>query len=261
MNNSIKSNNSDLARAADPGNFFKPRKVCVPVADAVRWRGNDCLLQRKYDGEFEVRTVQMGGLDITMAGEFMKHKAGGLYTAADHANFAKYGVWMAAFDLLTIGGLDVSSDPLRWRWAQLCALAPYWEPRSGLVLAESGFGGEFVSAVLDTGGEGVVAKPWQMPWNTVMWAAKPLQTFYCMVTGFCGGRQTVKIARIDGDKPHAVDVPSIVPCGTLAMRGLKCDRVRIGSIVKVEALGLTPAGLLREARLCADTATSWLVKY
>ena len=34
-----------------------------------------------------------------------------------------------------------------------------------------------------------------------------------------------------------------------------------GSVLKVEAFGLTAKGKLREARLDADTPTSWLVKY
>jgi hypothetical protein len=46
--------------------------------------------------------------------------------------------------------------------------------------------------------------------------------------------------------------------GKLPLRS-RFDQVRIGSVLKVEAFGLTARGMLREARLDRDTETSWLV--
>jgi hypothetical protein len=37
------------------------------------------------------------------------------------------------------------------------------------------------------------------------------------------------------------------------------DRVRVGSVLKVEAYGLHRSGLLREARLDRDAPDSWMV--
>jgi hypothetical protein len=44
--------------------------------------------------------------------------------------------------------------------------------------------------------------------------------------------------------------------GRVKMGGGKCDQVRIGSIIRVEGLGLTDLGKIREPRACRE----WLVK-
>lgn len=110
--------------------------------------------------------------------------------------------------------------------------------------------GEFLEAVWARGGEGVCAFDWDAPWGEML-ACKRLETFLCAVTGFCGGTQSVNIALAGTGKP----------CGHVALRGGKCDRVRVGSIIKVEGFGLTAAGCIREPRPCKDTAMSWLVKF
>ena len=64
----------------------------------------------------------------------------------------------------------------------------------------------------------------------------------------------MRIGRIEGGTSN-------IECGHVALRGGKCDRVLVGSIVKVEGFGLTAAGMIREPRVCGDTPTSWLVKF
>ena len=76
-----------------------------------------------------------------------------------------------------------------------------------------------------------------------------METFQAVVAGFCGGTQSVEI-EINGQ-----------PAGRVALLGGKCDRVRVGSVLKVEGFGLTPAGRIREPRVCRDTPTSWLVRF
>lgn len=234
----------------------KPTKICVPLAEAMNWRGESHQITRKLDGEFHVYNIELGGLSAVLATERMKYKANGFFTPSDRANFAKFGIYCVAFDVLKVGCLDMRDMPLRARWAQLAALAPHFDDQSGLVLVESGFGGDFVAAAMAAGAEGCCAKSWASQWGEPMTAAKRLQTFYCVVTSLPVGKQSVRIALAVGD-----DYARGEDCGSIALRGLKCDRVRIGSILKVNCMDITPAGMLREARLDDDSEISWLKRY
>lgn len=64
------------------------------------------------------------------------------------------------------------------------------------------------------------------------------------------GRSSVRLCHADGSD-----------AGWIALRGEKFDRVRHGSLLKVEAFGLTAKGLLREARIDKDSPDSWLVRH
>ena len=64
----------------------------------------------------------------------------------------------------------------------------------------------------------------------------------------------------DGEQTSDFRLPTS-DFGSVPLLGGKCDRVRVGSIIKVEGFGLTAGGKIREPRVCRDTATSWLVKY
>ena len=236
----------------------------VPESEAVRWRAGARLFQRKYDGEFLVRNVKCGMRNVLLAGERVRAKSGGFLTASDRALLARAGAFFAVFDLLAMDGQDVSGEPIRLRWRELCALAGELENiEHPIVLAESGGGGEFVEAVLAAGGEGVVAKDWDQPWGAPMFAVKRLQTFFCVVTGFCGGTQSVQVARIEGGTSNIEHRTSNIQCAAsrVALRGGKIDRVRVGSVLKVEGMGLTDKGMIREPRLCRDAPGSWLVKF
>jgi hypothetical protein len=84
-----------------------------------------------------------------------------------------------------------------------------------------------------------------------MLAAKRLETWICRVAGFNGGCQSVRI----------VDNASGQARGNLPLFGGRCDRVRVGSILKVEGFGLHRSGLIREPRVCKDSENSWLIKF
>jgi hypothetical protein len=78
-----------------------------------------------------------------------------------------------------------------------------------------------------------------------------LEAWTCRVAAFNGGRQSVAI----------VDSASGQARGNLPLFGGRCDRVRVGSILKVEGFGLHASGLIREGRVCKDTAESWLIQF
>jgi hypothetical protein len=77
---------------------------------------------------------------------------------------------------------------------------------------------------------------------------KPRQlTYRCRVIS-TGATQSVGIA----------DAETGADRGHVTLRGGKCDRVRVGSAIKVEGMGLTAAGRIREPR-CTEKV--WLVKF
>jgi len=148
------------------------------------------------------------------------------------------GGTFTAFDCIGWQGQDVRQLPLRERLLMRNELC-----RAGqipIVPEVTERGGEFLQSVLDVGGEGAVFKFWDSTFFAPMLAAKRLETWLCRVAGFNGGRQSVCIAD--------------------AASG-KCDRVRVGSLVKVEGFGLHRSGLIREPRICKDTAESWLIQF
>jgi hypothetical protein len=227
----------------------KPSKVVVPLAIGLGWGPEpDYIYQEKLDGVFATRDIHG---DI-FAGELMRGGKFHLFDCLWHQ-----GMW--------IGG---------------CALADRLELVNravhdyGLWTADCGLnGGELLQRVLDRGGEGIVRKRLDAPWGTPMEACKRLETFYCVVTGINAG-QSVRISKLEVGSSEidwsSSNLPSSIfdllssnsaPCGSVPLFGGKCDRVRVGSILKLEGFGLTAAGKIREPRPCKDTPTSWLVKY
>lgn len=220
-------------------NFLKPRKTVVTVLDGLQWRDDgQSLYQVKEDGEFSTRT---GDGSYELAVEQMRDGR------------------FVAFDIIQHPGQDIRTWPLRERWGLLNSLQPQIERTGGRIVESSPNGAELLQRVLANGGEGIVRKIWNAPYGH-MEACKRIQTWRCAVTGFCGGTQSVTIAILPPfHQPH--NDAELKPSGRLPLRGGKCDQVRIGSIIKVEGLGLTAAGLIREPRPCKDTPTSWLLKF
>ena len=83
-----------------------------------------------------------------------------------------------------------------------------------------------------------------------MTACKRLEMWICRVTGIGPGQSVTICDSVTGEAR-----------GRVALRGGKIDLVRVGSVVKIEGLGLFPSGLIRDPRPCKDTETSWLLKF
>lgn len=213
----------------------KPVKLTVPLAVGRAWRGDGgFLFLRKYDGCWHP-----GGL------EFHGHV---LIVERMRPDAAHRAPWFAAHSIASLAGQSVLNESTRLRWRELCRMAGDFPAH--IELAESGCGGEFVESVLSRGGEGVCAFDWDAPWGA-MTVCKRIWEGQCIVTGFCGGTQSVTIA----------DAATGQPRGKVALRGGKIDRVQVGSILKVSGMCLTERGLIREPRLCTDAPDSWLVKF
>lgn len=216
--------------------IYKPRKAVVPLATGMAWRNDGrTLYQVKEDGCFGLQICDCRlpiEKQTILAGERLRDGS------------------FVAFDAVQSGGVDVRSWPLIERWEILQSEISNQQSEIPIRLVESSpNGARLLTAVLNHGGEGVVAKAWDAPYGE-MHACKRVESYQCVITR-TGGTQSVEIA----------DACTMAPRGHVALRGGKCDRVRVGTIIKVEGLGLTVAGRIREPRPCKDTSQSWLVRF
>lgn len=196
------------------------------------------MAMRKYDGQFA--TVQIGGAVIIA--EFMRGEISGHhYTASDRAMFARCPAgWYAAITLAAVHGENVLGLPTRTRWGILSSYVSMFPP--DVVMAEVV---TEVAAALAAGAEGVCAHDWGEPWGNM--ACVKVNTIYTCRVSSVGNAQSVGI----------VDAETGQDRGNVALRGGKCDRVRAGSIIRVDAMGETDAGKLRQAVPCRE----WLVQF
>jgi len=186
----------------------------------LRWRAGDgWRYEEKLDGRYHIEELPH---DTTVVGELMRNGQ------------------FFAFDVLRYDSQDVRSLPLCER---LTILDGMKLPRPAV-----GSGGAFLAAVLERGGEGVVAKRLDAPWGAAFYKCKRTQVFFCRVADLDQRTGSAILAdRESGEKRGRVALHS------------RFERVRVGSVLKLEAYGLTVRGLLREAILDRDAPGSWLV--
>lgn len=199
----------------------KPRIDPVPLADGLRWKP---AANFRYEEKLDGRFHVEDLPAATVVGELMHSGA------------------FFAFDVVSYRGEDLRQCPLRERLAVLDTLS--------LPRPVTGSGGEFLEAVLARGGEGVVAKDLDAAFGFGLWKCKRAEVHFC------------RVADLDPWTGAAVlqDRDSGEPRGRVALRS-RFDLVRVGSVLKVEAYGLTAKGLLREARLDRDSENSWLYAF
>jgi hypothetical protein len=220
-----------------------PRKLMATREQAREWQAADFLIQRKYDGDLS--RVQLGG-GATVLAEFMRPKSGGFFTAADHAMHARFPMgWWAALTVDELNGENVLHESTAWRWGCLRKLASFFAP--DIVMAEVVTD---VDAAFAGGAEGVVGHAWEAPWGEML-AVKQGGVWTCRVTSV-GGTQSVEIQIVQSPESTVGR-----PAGRVKLGGGKVDRVRVGSIIRVEGMGLTDGGKIRQPVACRE----WLVKF
>jgi hypothetical protein len=206
-----------------------PRKEIVPLAVGLAWGNDGAIYQEKLDGEFSLWTESAKGGNNILTVEKM----------AD----GRIIVW----DCLASDGQDLRGAGTMDRFMAMVGLCE----RFKLPMVETvQDGGALLQRVLARGGEGIVRKLPHATYYDAMTACKRLQTWQCAVTAInyaTGGAAIVDA--ITGENR-----------GTCPLRN-RVGQFRVGSIVKVEGLGLHAGGKIRDPRPCKDTETSWLVRF
>ena len=220
-----------------------PRKTLVTREVARGWSPEQFLILRKYDGD--LARVRLGGGAVVLA-EFMRPKSGGFFTAEDHAMHARFPLgWWVALTVEELHGENVLAKSTAWRAGCLRILAKVFAP--DMVLAEVVMD---VDAAFAAGAEGVVGHAWDAPWGDMV-CVRQAGIWTCRVTSV-GSTQSVGIEIV-----HSPQSTVGSPAGRVKLGGGKVDRVRVGSIIRVEGMGLTDAGKIRQPVACRE----WLVKY
>ena len=216
-----------------------PQKQLVTLAEARRWRPEDYLILRKYDGEFFALTGI--GQSIVILAEFMRRPISGhFYTKSDLDMFARWpGGWWAAFTVARCGRVDCLNLPTAARWAMLKGLSTKFTP--DIIMAEVVTD---VDTALAAGAEGVCAHAWGEVWGKML-AHKVEGVWLCRVTRK-DSSQSVGIA----------DAATGADLGNVKLGGGKVDQIRVGSLVRIGGMGLTTDGKIRQPAPCRD----WLVK-
>ena len=200
--------------------------------------GGKHLVTRKYDGEFCEHSIG----NVTLLCECVRQRSGAFLTASDRAALKRHGGrFYVALTVASVGGVSVLDKPADWRWSMLQDLARRSQ-LPGIVMPETV---SSVEAAFAAGAEGVCAVPWDSLW-CFMLCVKQNIIVQCRVTGFVAGTQSVTIE----------DAETKQDLGKIALRGGKCDQVKIGSIIRVDATGKTDSGKLRQPNPCSD----WLLK-
>lgn len=243
----------------------KPRKTVIPITEALNLRAGNALIQRKYDGEFCVLRLRdcadprlaspddpIIDTETVLLCERVGPKSGACRTPGDLDMLRQYGEFYAAFDIAAWNGINLLRLPTCDRWGSLRLGFDSYLSRFStihLILAESVSGGEGVESLMAAGAEGVCIKPWEAPYGDML-AAKRFLNYLVRVTGFNEG-QSVTVADMATGKAR----------GSVPLRAGKIERVRVGSLLKLNGLGLTHRGFIRDPRLDQDAEGSWLVKF
>lgn len=213
-------------------NIAKPTKTLCTLAQAQAWGSG--RMTRKMDGVFEAREIA----GLTVAGQLMRPKSGGFFTASDKARLAQFGEFWVALDI-------VSTDDTLTRMRHLLNIAKQFDGQREILV-------ETVTDIADAmagGAEGVAWQSWDWGYGEIL-AYKARYEGLVRVSKAAGNTQSVEIE----------DAATRQPRGRIALRGGKCDIVKVGSILKINAMCLTDDGKLREPVLDSDSPTSWLVK-
>lgn len=198
-------------------------KIARPLYDvaslksalAQSWRG--WHLSEKMDGVWAVR--ELAGCIVT--GEAMRDRR------------------FFAFDIPCAFGEDIRRLPWIERSAALDELFSRLDPGLNWHRCATGGDAEFIEAVLQAGGEGVVCKPWQSPFGAAWCKVKRSETHDCIVTELHPARGSIRLA-LNGED-----------CGLLAAHSA-FDQISLGDIVEITAYGRHASGKFREARLARD---------
>lgn len=181
----------------------------IPLKDGLKLSGRGQLWMEKKDGVWANKVTAFG----IIIGEQMKD-----------GDF-----W--AFDCVQFGDDYLWGEPFQYRFYKLQQFAPL-----GLKIVPSGFGPEFLEAVLARGGEGVVIADLDAPYGTGLTKCKRFETHDLIITEKHAYKSSIHLGSAAGEDF------GWCPCKAAF------DSVRVGDVVEIEAFGRYASGKLREPR-------------
>ena len=137
---------------------------------------------------------------------------------------------------MKIHGQDIRNEPLSFRKAALIDLLKTLPKSSKIIGVKSGSGGEFLDAILNQGGEGVVAKHRESLYGEPeSWVkCKRQETHDCIVTDVHSVKKSVRI-ELEG-----------IDCGWCGIPVSKFKSINRGNCIEVSCHSIHPSGKLRE---------------
>jgi len=188
----------------------RPTFLSVPLSVGLNWTGSGpWRFEEKLDGRWH----ELGIGQSRIVGELMK--SGEFF----------------AFDIPIYNGADIRGKPLRERLVILDTF-PLLRPAVG-------DGREFLSAVLERGGEGVVAKNLEAPFGVELYKCKRNETHDCTVTEKNPARGSIHLT-LDGEDVGWCPAHSAF------------EKIQVGYTVEIVAFGRHASGKFREARIARD---------
>jgi ATP-dependent DNA ligase len=204
---------------------WKPQFSSVPLANGRKWRGGGgWRYEEKKDGRWGERLL---GSSV-LAGEVCRD---GLF-------------WV--FDVPIFDGADVRRSPLSARLEMLAGI----QLPDGWIRIPHGSGGEFLEAVLASGGEGIVAKHLETTYGQNWIKCKRSETHDCIVSEIHPLKLSVRLSQADGER--------VIDCGWVpVLSETKFARLQVGTVIEVACHSRHSSGKFREPRflrLRADKA-------
>lgn len=205
----------------------------LKTALATDWRS--CHLSRKEDG-------------ICVRREFS-----GCTVWGDTMPDGRLMVW----EIERAFGEDVRKLPwLNGRDAALTELFSRLNPKLNWIRCATGFGAEFIEAVITADGEGVVAKPFDAPFGVGLCKIKRQHTEDCVVLEIHPVKQSIRIGQFDanGALIERGWCPVLGGDGCGFWKNRRVDLLEIGDVVEIIAHRVHVSGKFREPRIATDAA-------
>jgi ATP-dependent DNA ligase len=174
-------------------------------------------------------------------GQHLSEKADGVCVRREFAGCAVWGDSMRdgrlmVWDIDCAFGCDVRRLPWTERERALTELFGQLNPKLNWHRCPTGHGAEFIEAIIQAGGEGIVAKPFDAPFGVGLWKVKRTESFDLVCAERNERRGSIRLAGPGGEDY------GWCPCRAAF------DRIRLGDVVEIEAYGRHASGKLREAR-------------
>ena len=190
-------------------------------------------------------TVQLAvALKYNWHGYHLSEKADGVCTRREYADCAVWGDAMRdgrlmVWDIDRAFGRDIQRLPWTERAAALDQLFAQLTPTLNWHRCPTGHGAEFIEAVLERDGEGIVAKPFDAAFGAGWCKVKRVETHDCIIAELHPVKASARLEQLrDG---------ATVDCGWVSINGR--PGLEVGIVVEVGCQSIHRSGKFREPRI------------